>query len=1020
MQAGNVTIKVGLDAKAALTGLDNIKKKTAGLSWKGITSGSDAAQKLATSFTKVGDSLTKYVTAPLLALGGISIKAATDIDSAMGNIRKTVDGTAQQYQELHDKAIEFSKVNAVSAEDMLNIESLGAQLGFAITELDEFGKVASGLDIATDMNAEEAATNMAQFANITKMSHDQISNYASTIVDLGNHFATTESAVSDMAMRVAAAGTQSGMSQADILGLSTALSSMGINAEAGGTAISTIISQIDKDVATNSDSLQTWAETAGMSTEDFAAAWKNNAAGALADVLAGMENATESGGNMNIMLDNLGISALRQTDVMKRLAGNSDLVKQAVSEANQAWSDNTALTTEVANKNDTLSAKMEMLKNKGIAIAEQIGKPLADALLEAADAAQPLFDWLENLIRGFADADEGTQKLIISLVGMAAAAGPVLKVAGKIMTAIPGIAKALDALSKATALTKLGVSALDAADKVKVFSAAMGGPVMLAATVAAAGLALAIGSLVDLNNKMEAARTYSKKLDDAVAGVGLTVEAVTDSTDYYSAAFQRVADASDGWIEKQQELAQSIHDRDQEAVNSTATAQAYAQIIEDLGGRTDLTSTQVAQLQAAVANFNDAAGTSYTVAQDASGAYQVMGDNGAVAADQLWDMVDAMKAQALANAYQQDYADAVQNTADAQERAAASAQAYYTERDRLYSSDHGAVTETERQGLEQLRYEMDNNAEAAQNAQQQQDFLAEKMGIASAAASSSADAWTRLVGSNTDLQAGLYGSNQSMTDFITGLQNSGFAVDDFSGLTSEKMQFIAQNFDGTSQSIIDAMNIATNTTDDAFAQMWYSTDGSIEQMKGKIGEYNNTPINGKRAYIDSSSIDEAKRKLTGFQRAWSLIGDNLVKTITMRIQQQGSASRAGFVHAHADGFIATGPMLTPYGLIGESGAEAYTQGNLVPLTNKTYATPFARNIAEQLAGLLWSSPGYSMGRQMLWGGNAQPVRQYTDSHDTTVNVYIDGAEVNGSAEIESTFYAMMQELNRLHRMNGGR
>lgn len=42
------------------------------------------------------------------------------------------------------------------------------------------------------------------------------------------------------------------------------------------------------------------------------------------------------------------------------------------------------------------------------------------------------------------------------------------------------------------------------------------------------------------------------------------------------------------------------------------------------------------------------------------------------------------------------------------------------------------------------------------------------------------------------------------------------------------------------------------------------------------------------------------------------------------------------------------------------------------------------------------------------------------SGGTTTNVYIDGAEVNDDAAVEAAFYGFMQELNRIHRMNGGR
>ena len=285
----------------------------------------------------LGGKLTAGVTVPMVAGAGLAIKAATDLDTAFTNVKKTVDMDAESLEQLKQGAIELSKVQPVSAEDILNAEALGGQLGIANENLEDFARVVSGLDIATDMELETAAMNLAQFANITQMSQDDMERYGSTIVDLGNNMATTESQISDMAMRVAAAGHQVGMSEADILGLSAALTSMGVTAEAGGTAISTIMSEIDKSVALNNDSLTTWAETANMSAEQFAQAWKADPVEALSAVLSGMDEATQSGGNMSLMLDELGISSLRQTDVMKRLAGNSEQLGKAVDLANGAW-----------------------------------------------------------------------------------------------------------------------------------------------------------------------------------------------------------------------------------------------------------------------------------------------------------------------------------------------------------------------------------------------------------------------------------------------------------------------------------------------------------------------------------------------------------------------------------------------------------------------------------------------------------------------------------------------------------
>lgn len=445
---GKASISIAVTGSYNGAALERAEKRLDSLSKKAVTAGGNldtAGAKLVNSGSRLAkaggeiyntgskiEAVGNKMMPVTAAIAGVAVatgSAAIKIDTSLTGVRKTVDGTEQQYQQLKESAIEFSKTNAVSADQILDIQALGAQLGFSIDELDEFSRVVSGLDIATDMNAEQAATELAQFANIVKMSHSDVSRYGSAIVNLGNNLATTESSVSAMGQRIAAASNQVGMSTPDILGWSGAMSSLGIEAEAGGTAFSTTVASIDKAVALGGDSLDAFAKIAGMSAEEFKTSWKNSATDTMIALLKG----TNSAENMTVALEDMGVTGIRQTDVLKRLAGNTDLVSQALAVSNQGWQENTALQNEVNNRNDSMAAKLEILQNKVVAVAEDVGTPLVNALTDAIDAAEPLFDAVENVTQGFADMDEGSQRNVIALGAVVAAAGPFLSVTGKIV-----------------------------------------------------------------------------------------------------------------------------------------------------------------------------------------------------------------------------------------------------------------------------------------------------------------------------------------------------------------------------------------------------------------------------------------------------------------------------------------------------------------------------------------------------------------------------------------------------------
>lgn len=451
----SIAITSSYNGKGVRQAQESVRKLTAslvamrgGIGSADVIAGSKLAEaagqldNLGASMRRVGDSLTKGVTVPMAAAATASVAATTQIDTAWYNVRKTVDATEGEYQRLRQSAVDMSKTSPVSAETILNVEGLGGQLGIAKENLQSFAETVTGLDIATNLDAETAAMQLSQFMNITGAAQQESGNLGSTIVDLGNHFATTESDIMNMSTRLASAGSQAGMTDADIMGISTALSAMGMRAEAGGSAMSRVINDINSSVATGSDSLKDYAEVAGMSAEEFAEKWRKDAAGTFAEFVAKLGEAGEATGSTQVILDRLGISEIRTSDAMRRLAGNSDLVKSAISRANTAYEENTALAREVDERNNSLESRFGTLKNQAVAAADAFGGPVADAALGLAEEhLTPLLQSIEDVGRAFADMPKSQQQTVLGFAAVAAAAGPVLSVGGRL---VQGMGKVVD------------------------------------------------------------------------------------------------------------------------------------------------------------------------------------------------------------------------------------------------------------------------------------------------------------------------------------------------------------------------------------------------------------------------------------------------------------------------------------------------------------------------------------------------------------------------------------------------
>lgn len=515
--------KVNSDLKtmaARVAALDKSTTQGLALSGQHVENLGNKVYDMGAKIEGVGRSLTNNITVPMAAVGGYCVNQATDFDTSLANLNKTADLTRDQLKALGDAALEASTTSPVTAAQIVNAEALGAQLGITTDNLKSFSDVANGLDIATNMDMETAATEMAQFANITSMGQDKLSNYGSTIVDLGNHLATTESDISHMSLRLAGMTTTANFTQAEILGMAGAMSSLGIKAEAGGSAMTQIVSNITKEVANGSGAVEEYARVSGMSADEFAAKWQSSPMEALEALIDGINRLSNEGQATDVTLTQLGIKSIRQADVMRRLSGNTDVLHEAIGRANSAWQDNTALTEEVDKRNESLESRFQTLKNKVDESAIKLGGPLAEALLDVADDMSPVIDGIADACQAFADMDSGTQGTILALAGVAAAAGPVLTVTGRITQGVGNVITAFGKTQTQAAIFGDALNTVDGAS-MRVYAstdsmATKLGTAGNAAAKAAGGASNYVSAWEKMNDAAKVAAVSQEKYEEAV------------------------------------------------------------------------------------------------------------------------------------------------------------------------------------------------------------------------------------------------------------------------------------------------------------------------------------------------------------------------------------------------------------------------------------------------------------------------------------------------------------------------
>lgn len=577
-----------LGLKAGALGLKN---ELAGMSKEFISSNEtllrlyDTLGKVSSKSLQFANTVKPY---SMLSFAGIAAatKTAIEFEDAWAGVTKTVDGTPQQLAKIDDGLKNLAQTTSSTYQDIAHYAELAGQMGIPTDSIVGFTKTITELGDTTNLVGEEAAQSIAKFSNVmvsqSKKTNTYYSRLGSTIVDLGNKFSTTESDIMDMATRLGVAGKMVGLNSNQVLGLSTALSSLGIEAAAGGSSVSKMLKKIDLAVSTGDKNLSKFAEVSGMTSQQFQKAWGEDAAGTFLKFVEGIGKS----GDVTKTLNDLGITEIKQAQSMGALAQSSDVLANALNVSKNAWNSNTAMANEAEKRYATLKSQLsqtwEAVKQAGNELGQAFTPTLTDLLKIVKKAAN-----------AFSNLDEGTQQTIAKMLLTAAAyptAKGVSKVAGATQSAVkfftkahPGLQKVANGFGDAAKAGDLANTSIVSLGKGFVLTH----PAITAVTVALGAFA---GAVVWADQKRkEAMETANKEL-------------AYKDTDY--AVTLKVIDGYEKYAKSMSKTKTSMGEIVTQYMQNNKTASHLMKTIEDLNAKESLNATQKAMLAEAVMELN--------------------------------------------------------------------------------------------------------------------------------------------------------------------------------------------------------------------------------------------------------------------------------------------------------------------------------------------------------------------------------------------------------------------------------
>lgn len=578
-----------LGLKAGALGLKN---ELAGMSNEFISTNENLL-RLYDTLGKVSSKADQFANTvkPLSMLSFVGIAAATktaiEFEDAWTGVTKTVDGTPQQLSKIDDGLKNLAQTTSSTYQDIAHYAELAGQMGIPTDSIVGFTKTITELGDTTNLVGEEAAQSIAKFSNVmvsqSKKTNTYYSRLGSTIVDLGNKFSTTEADIMDMATRLGVAGKMVGFNSNQVLGLSTALSSLGIEAAAGGGSVSKMLKTIDIAVSTGNDSLSDFAEVSGMTSQQFQKAWGEDAAGTFLKFVEGIGKSSD----VTKTLNDLGITEIRQSQAMGALAQSSDVLANALNVSKNAWNDNSAMANEAEKRYATLKSQLsqtwEAVKQAGNELGQAFTPTLTDQLKIVKKAAN-----------AFSNLDEGTQQTIAKMLLLTAAAYPtakgVSKVAGATQSAVKfftkehtSLQKVADGFGDAAKAGDLASTSIVSLGKGFVLTH----PAITAVTVALGAFA---GAVVWADKKRkETMETANKEL-------------AYKDTDY--AVTLKVIDGYEKYAKSMSKTKASMGEIVTQYTQNNKTASHLMKTIEDLNAKESLNATQKTMLAEAVRELN--------------------------------------------------------------------------------------------------------------------------------------------------------------------------------------------------------------------------------------------------------------------------------------------------------------------------------------------------------------------------------------------------------------------------------
>ena len=323
-------------------------------------------------------------------------REAVKFESAMAGVRKVVDGTPEQIEQLGEQVKKLAVEFGMMPEQMAEIVAAGGQLGIAADKLDEFARVTATMATAFGMTAEEAGNAAATIANVFQLPIGEVEKLGDAINVLGNNTAAREKDIVAAMARIGGTAKQFGLVADEAAALADAFIALGKPPEVAATAINAMLQKLQTAQSQGKD-FQAALEGIGTSADEMAANIAANPQQALTEFLHKLEGLDKQSRALTLSQ----LFGTEYSDDIALLVGSLGEYEKALGLVNDQSQIQGAMQKEAAAALNTTEGQINKAKAAVSNMAGELGNALLPILKITASTVETVATAISDFTKDF-------------------------------------------------------------------------------------------------------------------------------------------------------------------------------------------------------------------------------------------------------------------------------------------------------------------------------------------------------------------------------------------------------------------------------------------------------------------------------------------------------------------------------------------------------------------------------------------------------------------------------------------